>query len=261
MITGSGRRRSGGWFGYFLRLLIVFALGVYVGTKVDDSEMFSGEFFSWDSESEDVQPLTDTETPTESKKQYPAKVVDITENLIVPEQMGAAENEVSLPEDVVGENTDSIDGVDEPATDELKNAGNQQSAGIESGALERPGENDTILEQESELGITEEVDDEKKINVKTSYYTLQVAAFASSDDAKKVASGYIAKGYNAYIVLITNTRGETWNLIKIGKYSTIERAWDQAAIFKSSEGKEAFVENMDRDTVFNKSWKENMPSE
>ena len=252
MLAGSGRKRSGGWFGYFLTLFIIFVLGVYVGTRVDESEMFSGSFFSWDSgESDNVEEITELEPQSEFhsiKKQSPVKVVDKSENLIITEQDGVAE-------EVIGAIADSINDADKPATVELNKGG----AGIKSEVLKLPGEDSAGEERTSKLVITEEGDDEEIISV--GHYTLQIAAFASLDDAERVVSGYVAKGYNAYIVSVTNSRGEMWNLVKIGKFSTIEQAWDQAAIFKSSEGKEAFLENIDRDPAFNESGREGMSSE
>jgi len=85
-------------------------------------------------------------------------------------------------------------------------------------------------------------------------YTLQVGAFADKAQADKAVSEYRSKGFGAYTVQVTNSRGETWNLVKVGKYGSIEQAWSQSALFKRSVGKDAFVESLGTKTVFNESW-------
>jgi cell division protein FtsN len=88
-------------------------------------------------------------------------------------------------------------------------------------------------------------------------YTLQVAAFADKAQAEKAVSEYQGKGFSAYTVQVENSKGETWNLVKIGKYSSIEQAWSQSALFKRTVGRDAYVESLGTKTVFNESWGKN----
>jgi hypothetical protein len=56
---------------------------------------------------------------------------------------------------------------------------------------------------------------------------------------------------------VENSKGETWNLVKVGKYSSIEQAWSQSALFKRTVGRDAYVETLGTKTVFNESWGKN----
>jgi cell division septation protein DedD len=88
-------------------------------------------------------------------------------------------------------------------------------------------------------------------------YTLQVGAFADKADAEKAVNEYRSKGFSAYTVEVENSKGEQWNLVKIGKYASLEEAWSQSSLFKRTEGKDAYVEVVGKKTVFNESWGKN----
>jgi cell division septation protein DedD len=81
-------------------------------------------------------------------------------------------------------------------------------------------------------------------NVEINKYTIQVAAFEEIERAQRVANELKEKGYNAYIVPIYNSRGEAWNLIKVGKFKTKEEARDFASLFQKKENMEAIVEEL-----------------
>jgi hypothetical protein len=54
-------------------------------------------------------------------------------------------------------------------------------------------------------------------------YIVQVAAFRKKNSAEKVASKYIAKGYNAFLEeAIIN--GVTWHRVRVGNFDTLEKA-------------------------------------
>ncbi len=68
-------------------------------------------------------------------------------------------------------------------------------------------------------------------------YTIQVAAFK-----EMVANELKETGYDAYVVSTYNSKGEAWDLIKVGKFKTREEAQDFASLFQRKEGMEAIVE-------------------
>ncbi len=73
-------------------------------------------------------------------------------------------------------------------------------------------------------------------------YTIQVAAFKEMERAQKVANELKEKGYDAYVVSTYNSKGEAWDLKKVGKFKTREEAQDFASLFQRKEGMEAIVE-------------------
>jgi hypothetical protein len=74
-------------------------------------------------------------------------------------------------------------------------------------------------------------------------YTIQVAAFKDSE--MEMAEAFMNKlkdkGYDAYIVPIHNSRGEAWNLLRVGKFKTKEEATDLADLLYKKEGMETLV--------------------
>jgi len=248
MLADSGRRRRGlgGGFWSFLTFLVVFFVGVYVGTKIDDLGFTGGE-------------------PSQVRKEsaadrIPVKYEKSTGSLIYKDEISVGEKNTSADEPVVftGEkriseeliSADPVLSVSENKTDSgLTSIDPEQMSGEsktgEDAALAEPG-NTSPDAAKAETSQTEQTG--------KSRYTLQVGAFADKADAEKAVNEYRSKGFNAYAVQVENSRGETWNLVKIGKYSSIEQAWSQSAIFKRSEGKEAYVETLGKKTVFNESW-------
>ncbi len=79
---------------------------------------------------------------------------------------------------------------------------------------------------------------------KTYKYTIQVAAFEGMEKAQGIVNELNEKGYDAYIAPISNSRGETWNLIKIGRFNTLQEAQEAANILHQKEMMEAVIEEL-----------------
>ena len=84
-------------------------------------------------------------------------------------------------------------------------------------------------------------------------YRLQVAAFENLDDANEAVNRLRDKGYDAYVLTTTNSRGEMWNLIKVGKFETAQEAWNSSTLYQSKEGGDVIVESLQRGRVYNES--------
>ncbi len=252
MLADSGRRRRGlgGGFWSFLTFLVVFFVGVYVGTKIDDLGLIGSEPPQVTKESTiDRSPVkyeksTESfvykdEVPVGEKNTSPDEQAVFTEEKQISEELTSAEPVLSVSENSNEKKADSgLTSIDP----------NQMSGESKIGEETAPAEpgNTSPDAAKAETSQTEQTGKGR--------YTLQVGAFADKADAEKAVNEYRSKGFNAYTVQVENSRGETWNLVKIGKYSSIEQAWSQSAIFKRSEGKEAYVETLGKKTVFNESW-------
>src|SRR5574341_1481464 len=75
-------------------------------------------------------------------------------------------------------------------------------------------------------------------------YTIQVAAFVEMGKAQRVVNKLKEKGYDAYIVSVSNSKGETWNLIKVGKFETRQEAQTVAKLLQQKEASEAVIEEL-----------------
>ncbi|MGH7801452.1 MAG: SPOR domain-containing protein [Thermodesulfobacteriota bacterium] len=75
-------------------------------------------------------------------------------------------------------------------------------------------------------------------------YTIQVAAFEGMEKAQRVVNELKEKDYDAYIVSVSNSRGEAWNLIKVGKFETREEAQTAANLLQQKEASEAVIEEL-----------------
>lgn len=244
IMADSGRRRrgSGGWFWSFLTFLIVFAVGVYVGTKLDEYGFTNGESPRVE---EDNTP-GETYAVKEMKKKPAvgdASVYSGEENVATKEPAVVISEKLEYDKEALTDPTvlESIrDGIGVGITS-LDPEGITGSGGLD--------ENGNVAD--SVEGDDNDVPPEE---TRGFGYTLQIAAFAKPEDAQQVADDYRSKGYNAYTVQVENSRGEKWNLVKIGKYRNIEQAWNQSALFKRREGKDAYVETLSQDTAVNESW-------
>lgn len=76
-------------------------------------------------------------------------------------------------------------------------------------------------------------------------YTLQLAAFKGREKAQEFVNELKEKGYYAYFVPVSNSKGETWNLIRVGKFKTRDEAQDFAALFQERERMEVLVKEVD----------------
>ena len=251
IIADSGRRKRGvgGGFWSFLAFLIVFAVGIYVGTKLDEYGVIGGgdnqqSAVGESSSSVNTKSADDTESkPDFSQEALSSKepAVIISEKIQTGESMGDGASDLGDSDNADGYDTDSglvsldPEDITSPAGD---------------GMDERDVENvDTVDSEEAAV----EGERTEAVNSGADGYTLQIAAFATPQEAEKVVSEYKGKGYDAYTVTITNSRGEEWNLVKIGRFPTIEKAWDESAIFERREGQEAYVETLDKETKVNES--------
>ncbi|MEW6145592.1 MAG: SPOR domain-containing protein [Thermodesulfobacteriota bacterium] len=225
-------------------------MGVYVGTKVDD-------FYTGDTEPSQVKKESQSAKTTAKYETATEPMIDRDE--IPPGVISSPSDETSFPPD---ENkiSEEMIAAQPVLSINVNNKEGLTGAGLTSiDPVQISGEAGTT--KETALAQPEAtVQDPAKIDQKQSErtpkrgYTLQVGAFADKAQAEKAASDYRSKGFSAYTVQVENSRGETWNLVKIGKYGSIEQAWSQSAAFKRSVGKDAYVEQLGTKTVFNESW-------
>lgn len=241
IITQRGRKRRG--FGKLLLVLIIFAVGFYSGSRYGDV------LFEYLAPENDVSvnkvSATDDIVQEQPVNEDPAPMADtrISGSQVKQEPGGyAAYTDSSLAGDAEFDSPVSFDNDERITTGVIEN---KLILGEDSGASQ---EISFILDND----ITGDISDDEPQN--KSSYTLQVGAFSTSEEAEGIADGYLAKGYKAYVVPIENSRGEKWNLVKIGRFNTIEQAWSYSTYFKNREGLDAYVETLEQDTVFNESW-------
>lgn len=254
ILSDSSRRRRSSGGGSLFMLLIVFAAGVYVGTKLDDVGLWG--------EKEAAAPVAAvTETPERSSR-HAAEAVNASpafSGSVSASSGGDAESPyetVTIVEDgrstEVLQETGAGSGVEGDAGDSVEIGLTSINPESLSGGEGSPDEV-TILSPDTAAPEGNAPEATKKPQGRESY-TLQVAAFATPEDGRRAVAEYRAKGYNAYTVEVENSRGEKWTLVKIGRYGSIEQAWSQAAAFRKSEGKEAYVEALNQKTAVNESW-------
>ena len=99
---------------------------------------------------------------------------------------------------------------------------------------------------ESKPVITPEISPEPP---KVTEFTLQLAAFKGAEKAQELVDGLKKKGYYAYVIPVRNSKGETWHLIRMGKFKTEEEAQGFAALFREREKMDAFVKEVDQDAL------------
>ncbi len=252
ILADSSRRRRGSGGGSLLLLLIVFAAGVYVGTKLDDAGLLG--------EKEAAAPVAAVTETRETVSRSAVEPGDTSPGF-AGRMAASSNNEEKSPYEAV---TIVEDGRSMSAGE--GEAADTSDVGLTSISPERlspttdGAEEVTVLSPDTAApeGDTAPEDAQKPSSGES--YTLQVAAFATPDEARKIVNEYRGKGYNAYTVEIENSRGEKWTLVKIGKYGSIEQAWSQAAVFKKREGTEVFVETLGQKTAVNESWQKSPDS-
>lgn len=235
-------------------LLIVFAAGVYVGTKLDDVGLWG--------EKEAAAPVAAVTEAPETISRHTAETRSPSQGFADSVAASSGGREASPYETVTivedGRSTEAaqetgagsgVEGSTGSAPEIGLTSINPESLSTGAGSTDEV----TILSPDTAAPEGSAPEATKKPQGRESY-TLQVAAFATPEEARKAVAGYRAKGYNAYTVEVENSRGEKWILVKIGKYSNIEQAWSQAAVFRKSEGKEAYVEALGQKTAVNESW-------
>lgn len=244
IVSGPGKKKGGfaSGIGYFFVLIIVFVLGIYVGMRVDKADFGEEQLISM----EENNALPNQNSPNEPKE----AVVEVSkektsaDHSTSPEQASLAdEGETIYQAEDLNSEVASLD--------ESEELGDQQE--INNGINTDSGESVTNLNIESAV-LQPELAAESLIDEDT--YRLQVAAFGNIDHANEVTNELRLKGYDAYIVTTSNSRGEVWNLIKVGKFNTAQGAWNFSTIFQSKEGGEVFVESLNKGRVYNESLEE-----
>jgi cell division septation protein DedD len=170
-------------FTFFLTLLVVFALGVFAGTKIKNVDI---------------------------------QMVKKKEGNINNSEMRVQDNQKrpSHKEDRLSVTT--------PAMGPIKNGEESKS--------------EELKPQESKPS--------KESEIETDKYAIQVAAFKEMERAQRVTNELKEKGYDAYMISTYNSRGEAWNLVKVGKFKTKEEAQDFASVFQKKESMETIVEEL-----------------
>jgi len=238
ILTGSNKKKGSfaGGIGSFLLLVAVFVLGVYVGMKLDSTDL-SGDMFSRDTQSSQTKP-ENTNIEMESEKPISDTPNKSESNIYaqdVSTELKPKNNAIYVDEDIsnIDQNTGQLDNSSMPSS-----VGNSpQAENIES--ISQP-----VNFEPNDLSLEDA-------------YRLQVAAFSNLDDANEIVNELKLKGYNAYILTTSNSRGEVWNLIKIGNFNTANEAWDFSEMYQNKEGGEVFVESLNKGRVYNRPVKEN----
>ena len=240
IVTGSHKKKSSfaSGIGYFLVLVIVFVLGVYVGMRIDRSD-FEQEHFG--------QVSKDTASSVE-------KAEERSQNEIARVEVeSASENDVMARKPETGSQTSaSLDQVtaadDKNSVSEGEINSEDEISMITNMNESRSGAGNGLNSITTDINNQLEPDDDA--------YRLQVAAFGNMDDANEFVDGLKLKGYKAYIVTTSNSRGEVWNFIKIGNFKTAREAWNLSTVYQSNEGGEVFVESLNKGRVYNESLEE-----
>lgn len=244
IIAGSNKKKRGfgSTVGYFLTLILVFAVGVYVGMKIDDTELSeerltgisqnrsqaSQDVANKEPEDMDIAIIRERDSEKNEIDNILSDSATIKEGDIIKTQTAGTYSDQSTLE----ENENPLD------VQQLQDNGNSESYGTKVALKNKVSD---IAETESQGSGLAEVD----------IYRLQVAAFENLDDAKEAVKELQLKGYDAYIITSTNSRGEIWNLIKVGKFKTAQEAWNFSTLYQNKEGRGVFVESLNRGRVYN----------
>jgi len=233
IITGSNKKKNGfaSGIGHFLILVVVFVLGVYVGMRIDDTDL-DGEQFGG---------VSENRAPVSQKNIVESGNVEVEiDPGIVPESV--TESTASIIEDKI----DSTD---------LRTSTKNENNDLDSSSSITKDEDAPSSNLNNKFGIVEEGLVDSTLEPEDSY-RLQVAAFGNLDDANELVAELKQKGYDAYIVTSPNSRGEVWNLIKIGNFKTAQEAWGFSTIYQSKEAGEVFVESLNKGRVYKESLEE-----
>jgi cell division septation protein DedD len=239
LITGSNKKKGAfaSGIGHFLLLVLVFVLGVYVGMRVDNTDLVEESFHG---NSKGSVPVTQN-ISRESKK-----VV----TKVPKEEKSKVDIQDTSPQKVSESDQDKIEDANLEISPADANTKLVDDASILKGSdtpTETTSNESGLIEED--LAVTDLAPEDS--------YRLQVAAFGNLDDANELVSELKLKGYDAYIVTTSNSRGEVWNLIKIGNFKTAREAWNFSTMYQNKEGGEVFVESLNRGRVYNESLEEN----
>jgi cell division septation protein DedD len=235
IVTGSHKKKSSfaSGIGYFLVLVIVFVLGVYVGMRVDRSQFEGGHL------GEVSQDTTSSAEKIEVGSQNEATRVETksaSENEVVATKTETqSQTSANIGQVIMADSNNSVSDSELNTEDETSMITSTDESRTEVG----DGLNPVTTNINNQL---EREDDA---------YRLQVAAFGNMDDANEFVEALKLKGYEAYIVTTSNSRGEVWNLVKIGNFTTARQAWNLSTTYRSNEGGEVFVESLNKGRVYN----------
>jgi len=119
------------------------------------------------------------------------------------------------------------------------------SSQIQSAVL---GKEEKKIIHESIIGSNQEVGGEPIVGEvlrEDTTYTIQVAAFKDIERAIRSVNEIKNMGYDPYIVSVLNSKGDSWNLVKIGNFSTREEAEELAYLIQEKEHMEVIVEEIE----------------
>jgi cell division septation protein DedD len=239
IITGPNKKKGGfvSGIGHFLLLVLVFVLGVYVGMRVDNTDLVE-ESFSGNAKGS----VPATQNISRESKKVVTKVPK--------EEKSKVDIQDTSPQKVSESYQDKIEDANLEISPADANTKLVDEASILKGSdtpTETTSNESGLIEED--LAVTDLAPEDS--------YRLQVAAFGNLDDANELVSELKLKGYDAYIVTTSNSRGEVWNLIKIGNFQTAREAWNFSTMYQNKEGGEVFVESLNRGRVYNESLEEN----
>ncbi len=239
IITGSNKKKSGfaSGIGYFILLVIVFVLGVYVGMRLDSADL-NEDLFSRNLNTN----VPEAQNIAEESQEHVIEVVH--------EKEANADIQDVPPQSVFENNIDKI------VDTNLEITPVDQGTELVDGAS-MASSSDVLTETTNNESIVLERDLAETNSPSEDSYRIQVAAFGNLDDANGFVGELKLKGYDAYIVTTPNSRGEVWNLIKVGNFKTAQEAWNFSTMYQSKEGGEVFVESLKRGRVYNESLEEN----
>jgi cell division septation protein DedD len=211
LAESKGGRGGGGAFRSLLLFLVAFALGVFVGMKVNNINV----------------------NETESVKKKDTQVIN-PQTSFDENQVAKARSDLTEEGPIHNEENSDIATMPTNALNPTNSANDEETK--ELTRVAKP----ELTEEGNQLNKNENGNDNKK-----SEYTVQIAAFKKIERAQKVVDELKEKGYDAYIAPIYNSREENWNLIRIGKFKTNEEAGNFAALLREKEGMVALVKEFD----------------
>jgi cell division septation protein DedD len=201
-----------------LKLLMVFvlgfALGIYSGMKLKDADT---DKIKPAGKKEETQ-YSDGISEIRSDKVHSEENSEIENGSVSKRQRTDPGQEDDLTISVASTNTAPIESKPiNPATEHLAESESQQDKKLDKNKLET-----------SKRG-----------------YTLQIAAFKTMERAEIGANELKNKGYDVYIIPTLNSKEESWNLLRMGKFKTEEEAENFASTLRQKEGIKAMVKELD----------------
>ncbi len=219
----------------FLIFAVVFGIGVYVGTKLDkDTDLVQNR---------SEQPATDTREYSDVGTAQLSEPTDIQEQSDITNSKKSVES-VDSKAEVVGSDTRDYIPNSLVKTDEGRGSAIVVDDDSDETTAENTNLGDTPASSEGDIDIVVKNPDIPDKHDGDHKYTLQISAFYDLDKAEWVVNDLKSRGHDAYVVSVENSRGEVWNLVKVGNFDSFESASDYSHEFMYKEGTEAFVEEI-----------------